>query len=104
MAKNIIIAALLVATSAPALASTTAAWSQMGKRANRACVAMSGLARAQLLASKLSYSDAIGVEARLIRSTDPRGRMKRLICLYNRSSGRAEVQEAPNWKAATMQP
>ena len=87
-----------------ASASTPAAWNQMNKRVNRACVAMSDLARPQLLARKISFSDVIGVEIRQIRGLDSRGRMKRLLCAYNRSTGRTEVQDADNWNGATMRP
>lgn len=104
MLRALTMATVLGAAAAPATASTPAAWEQMHVRANRACVAMSGLARPQLLASRITYSDAIGVEARLIRGADNRGRAKRLICLYNRRSGRAEVREAPLWTGPTMQP
>jgi hypothetical protein len=92
----------LVAVQAPA--STDAAWAQMNQRANRACVAMSGLARPQLLAKKISFSDVIGVEIRQIRGVDNRGRIKRLLCAYNRSTGRTEVQDADNWNGPTIRP
>ena len=88
----------------PAFASTPEAWAQLNQRANRACIAMSGLARPQLLAQRISFSDTIPVEARLIRGYDNRGRYQRLICLYDRRTGRAEVQQAPNWNAATTRP
>jgi hypothetical protein len=87
-----------------AQASTPEAWAQMNTRVNRACVAMSGLKRPQLLAKKISFSDVIGVEIRQIRGTDDRGRMKRLLCAYNRSTGRAEMQDADNWNGPTIRP
>ena len=92
-----------VAASA-AQASTPAAWNQMNTRVNRACIAMSNLARPQLLAKKVSFSDVIGVEVRQIRGLDNRGRMKRLICAYNRSTGRTEVQDGDNWNGPTTTP
>ena len=95
-------AALVLTTASEA--STPAAWDQMNKRANRACVAMSNLARPQLLAKKISFSDVIGVEVRQIRGIDSRGRMKRLLCAYNRSTGRTEVQDADNWNGKTIAP
>lgn len=93
--------ALLAGT---AQASTPAAWDAMNQRANRACVAMSGLARPELLAKKISFSDVIGTEVRMIRGTDKRGRMKRLLCAYNRSTGRTEVQDADVWNGPTTKP
>lgn len=85
-------------------ASTPEAWDQMNIRANRACVAMSGLARPQLLAKKISFSDVIGIEIRQIRGLDDRRRMKRLLCAYNRATGRTEVQDADNWNGPTIKP
>ena len=88
----------------PATASSPTAWAQMNTRANRACVAMSGLARPELLAKKISYSDVIGMEVRQIRGFDNRGRMKRILCAYNRTTGRAEIQDGGNWNGPTIRP
>lgn len=104
MLRSIIVTATVLAASAPALASTPAAWEQMDRRVNRACIAMSGLARPQVLATKISFSDAIGVEARMIRGADNRGRAKRLLCAYNRRTGRTEVQEASTWLVPSVRP
>lgn len=102
--RKVIIAAgaLLLATSTQA--STPAAWDAMNQRVNRACVAMSGLARPELLAKKISFSDVIGTELRMIRGTDKRGRMQRLLCAYNRSTGRTEIQPADVWNGPTTKP
>lgn len=88
----------------PATASSPTAWAQMNTRANRACIAMSGLARPELLAKKISYSDVIGIEVRQIRGLDNRGRMKRILCAYNRTTGRAETQDGDNWNGPTTRP
>ncbi len=87
-----------------AQASAPGEFEKMNVRANRACVAMSGLARPQLLAKQISFSDVIGVEIRQIRGTDNRGRMKRLLCAYNRATGRTEVQDGDNWSGPTTRP
>jgi hypothetical protein len=87
-----------------AIASTPQAWAQMNQRANRACVALSGLARPQLLDARLSYTDEVPVEVRLIRGTDRQGRTRRLVCVYDRRTGRAQVQPAPGWDAPTIRP
>ncbi len=94
----------MTVAASTAHASTDAAWNQMNTRANRACVAMSNLARPQLLSKRISFSDVIGVEIRQIRGTDNRGRMTRLLCAYNRSTGRTEVQEADSWNGASTRP
>jgi hypothetical protein len=87
-----------------AQASAPGEFEKMNIRANRACVAMSGLARPQLLAKKISFSDVIGVEIRQIRGLDNRGRMKRLLCAFNRSTSRTEIQDADNWNGPTTTP
>jgi len=95
---------VLVSLSGTAQASSPAAWSAMDQRVNRACVAMSGLSRPFLLAKKISFSDTLGVEIRQLRGLDSKGRMKRLLCAYNRKNGRAEIQEGDNWSGPTIKP
>ena len=96
---------LSVALMTPAAhASAPGEFDKMNTRANRACVAMSNLARPQLLAKKISFSDVIGVEIRQIRGLDNRGRMKRLLCAFNRSTGRTEVQDGDNWNGPVTTP
>jgi len=95
---------MLMAVSNTAQASSPAAWSAMNQRVNRACVAMSGLSRPLLLAKKISFSDMIGVEIRQLRGLDSKGRMQRLLCAYDRKSGRAEIQEGDNWTGPTIKP
>ena len=102
--RKVIMAAGLMSLAASAQASTPAAWDAMNQRVNRACVAMSGLARPELLAKKISFSDVIGTEVRMIRGTDKRGRMQRLLCAYNRSTGRTEIQPADVWNGPTTRP
>lgn len=99
-----IIAMAIAVLAVPAQASSPASWAQMNQRANRACVAMADLARPQLLAKKISFSDVIGIEIRQIRGVDRRGRMARLLCAYNRKTGRTEVQDADNWNGPVTKP
>lgn len=98
------IIALAVTAAVPASASTPQAWDQMNTRVNRACVAMSGLSRPELLAVKISFSDTIGTEIRMIRGSDRKGVTHRKLCAYNRSTGRAEVQDAAGWNGPTIKP
>lgn len=102
--RKTIVAIALMMSAGSAQASSPAAWDAMNQRANRACVAMSGLARPELLAKKISFSDVIGVEVRMVRGMDERGRMKRLLCAYNRSTGRTEIREGDNWNGPTVRP
>ena len=95
-------AAAVLATGVQA--SAPGEFEKMNTRANRACIAMSGLARPELLANKISFSDTIGTEVRMIRGTDQRGRMQRLLCAYNRKTGRAEVQPGGVWNGPAIRP
>ena len=102
--RTILIATIVVTIAWPAFASTPQSWAQMNQRANRACVAMSGLSQPELLAQRISFSDAFGMELRMIRGKDERGRTQRKLCLYSRKTGRTEVQDAPAWNDPTTRP
>lgn len=104
--KSLLICALLplIIPSSPASASTPGEWAALDQRVKRACIAMSGLSRPQLLAQKISFSDAIGIEIRMIRGTDSRGRYHRRLCAYNRASRRTEVEDAAGWLGPSVKP
>lgn len=104
MIKSATTILVTVASVSVTNASAPGEFDKMNTRANRACVAMSGLARPELLAKKISFSDVIGVEIRQIRGADNRGRMKRLLCAYNRSTGRTEIQDGDVWNGPTTRP
>ena len=87
-----------------ASASTPAAWEQMDRNVVRACIAMSDLARPQVLARKISTADVIGVEVRMLRGTDNRGRFQRKICIFDRRTSRTEVHDAAGWFGQTVRP
>lgn len=96
--------AAVLAIAASASASSPAAWANLNTRVNRSCIAMSGLARPEVLAQKISTSDAVGVEVRLIRGYDDRKRFHRKICVFNRSNSRTEVHDAGSWFGSTVKP
>ncbi|MEG3153633.1 hypothetical protein [Sphingomonas sp. RB1R13] len=102
MYKYALVLALVFASSLAA--STPESWKQLDRKSGRTCIAISGLARPELLAFKNSFSDVIGIDLRMIRGRDAKGHMKRLLCAYNRSSGRAEIQDGKNWLGPTVQP
>lgn len=103
MMKSILGIALL-SIAGSAIPSTSESWNEMHLRVERACVAKSGMARPELLAKKISFSDAIGVEIRQLRGTDRRGRMQRLLCAYNRSTGATEIEAADAWNGPANKP
>ena len=86
-----------------ASASTPDSWAQLDQRVVRACIAMSGLSRPEVLARKISFSDVIGIEVRMMRGVE-KGRMQRKLCAYNRGTGRTEVQDAGGWWGGTTRP
>ena len=94
----------MILLSASAQASTPESWANMDQRVNRACIAMSGLPRPQVLAQKISFSDAIGTEMRLVRGTDSKGRFRRMLCAFNRKTSRTEVKEVGSWFGASVKP
>ena len=102
---RIAVTALIAAAVLPlsASASTPDSWAQLDQRVVRACIAMSGLSRPEVLARKISYSDVIGIEMRMIRGVE-KGRMQRKLCAYNRRTGRTEVQDAGAWWGGTTRP
>ena len=98
--------AALMALLVPAglAASTPTSWKQLDRNSGRACLAMSGLARPELLAAKTSFSDVIGIDVRMIRGRNNHGQMKRLLCAYNRRTGSTEVQDAGTWMGPAVAP
>ncbi len=90
--------------TAAAGASTPGSWAQLNTRVNRACIAMSDLARPTVLAHRVSTSDALGVEIRMVRGYDSRNRFHRKICVFRRSNSRTEVHDAASWFGATVRP
>ena len=102
---RIAVIALIAAAVLPlsASASTPESWAQLDQRAVRACIAMSGLSRPEVLARKISFSDVIGIEVRMVRGVE-NGRMQRKLCAYNRRTGRTEVQDAGGWWGGTTRP
>ena len=95
--------ALTSLLSVSSTASTPDSWAQLDQRVVRACIAMSGLSRPEVLARKISYSDVIGIEVRMVRGIE-KGRMQRKLCAYNRRTGRTEIQDAGSWWGGTTRP
>ena len=102
--RRIVPVAGLLMIAGAASASSPDAWANLDVRVNRACIAMSGLSRPQVLAHKISTSDAVGVEVRLVRGYDSRNRFHRKICVFNRKNSRSEVQDAGSWFGSSVKP
>lgn len=106
MSSRLILISIIAAAGSATLAyaSTPGSWANLDVRVNRACIAMSGLERPQVLGQKISFSDTIGVEVRMIRGYDSRNRFHRKLCAFNRRDSRTEVHDAGSWYGAAVKP
>lgn len=93
----------LALVASPALAATTAAWTESDKAATAACIARSDLLRASVRPGRVRYDDTLGVDAMLVTGTwkpaHMQGKRATMLCLYHRGSRTAEVVEAPRWSS-----
>ena len=94
---------LALAAGSPAAGSTAVAWKTSAKAGRTACIAAANLRRTTVSAP-LTFSDAIGKDALLVRGTYRQAFMKgargTFLCLYDRRTGQAEVSEAKGWSVA----
>lgn len=95
-------AILLGASPGDADASTTSEWRQLDADSAAACTKAAGLL-APVLSPPVRFGDTLGVDARLVTGAAPqphmRGRQVSMLCLYDRRTRRAEVQEADGWQS-----
>jgi hypothetical protein len=92
----------LTLLTAPAAASTSAAWLQLEKEAKRSCIQVSQF-RAPRASAMVVFDDATGVAALLVTGTYRQPHMKGAkgtnLCLYNRRTKKAVAEEARGWSA-----
>jgi heat shock protein HslJ len=85
-----------VAITAPAVAATPDSWAKNDKVSEGACLKAANLGGAAV-GGPVRYSDRVGIDARVVTGTWPQPHMKgakaKMLCLYNRKTKRAEVQE-----------
>ncbi len=92
------LAGVLVALTmaAPAFSATPDAWAKVDKASEAACLKAANLTGATA-GPPVRYSDKMAIDARVIDGTWPQPHMKgataKMLCLYNRKTRRAEVQE-----------
>jgi hypothetical protein len=98
--SRIIILAAFGLLAAPASASTPAAWQQLQEQAQRGCAAASTFARPKF-GKMIIFDDATGLVAFLVSGTYRQRHMNGAagtdLCLYNRKTGKAVVEEARGW-------
>ena len=91
------IAATCVAAATPAVASSDAAWREFNTRVTRACVAASGI-RTYRASSIVGFNDEVGKVAMLVTDRT-RGSDQSKLCLYDKRTRRAFVDDAEMWSA-----
>lgn len=105
MKPSVLIAPIAVALLAtPALASSPAAWAESARAGRNACAKASDFVRPSV-SPNIVFSDTIGRDAMLVRGVYKARHMKgargTMLCLYDRRTRTAEVQEAKGWTAPT---
>ncbi len=98
---RLMILATAALLAAPASASTPAAWQQLQKQAERGCISASAFARPRL-SNMIVFDDTTEVVALLVSGTFRQRHIKGAtgtnLCLYNRKTKKAVVEEAKGWK------
>jgi hypothetical protein len=98
--RRTIILAIFLSAPQPVLASSPDAWVQLKKQAERSCLAASGFRRSRV-SRAIIFDDTVGVVAMLVTGTFTQARLKGAtgtnLCLYDRRTRRAVVEEAKGW-------
>lgn len=97
MTRALILSILAAAASAaPAFASTSGSYAALDRQTTAACARASGL-RDATVGPVVRFSDRLAMDARTVTGTYPQTHMKgakgTMLCLYDRRTRRAEVQE-----------
>ncbi len=90
------VAGALSATQ-PAIASSDQAWAEFDRNVTRSCVAASGIKNARA-STIVGFDDRVGKVAMLI-SDRTRGSNRARLCLFDKASQTAFVDEADGWAA-----
>jgi hypothetical protein len=98
--RRTIILAILLSAPQPVLASSPDAWAQLNKQAERSCLVASGFRRPRV-SRAIIFDDTVGVVAMLVTGTFTQARLKGAagtnLCLYDRRTRKAVVEEAKGW-------
>jgi len=99
--RHIILATLFAVVALPGHASTSAEWTKLERDAKRSCIAASDFRRPQV--SKLVvFGDVVGQVALLVTGTHRQSHMQNArgmnLCLYDRRTQKAAVEEATSWE------
>ena len=91
--KHIALPLLMAAIATPASASTPAAWDQMNRRVERACIVASGLLQPRIVEDKASFSDRLPIELRIVEGYNRESVMDVKLCAYDRRSRRVAITD-----------
>ncbi|MGJ0238568.1 hypothetical protein ACQEPB_08640 [Novosphingobium fluoreni] len=97
LAATVTLATTATLAGGIAHASSPAAWAQFDKRVTRACVAASGIRNARP-STIVGFDDRTGMVAMLV-SDRTRGSSMSKLCLYNKRTQKAYVDDAEMWSA-----
>lgn len=90
-------AIVMACAAGSAHASSTAAWNEFNRGVTRACVAASGI-RNHRASTIVGFDDRLGIVAMLV-SDRTRGSSLSKLCLYNKRTKRAHIDDAEMWSA-----
>ncbi|GAA4027699.1 hypothetical protein GCM10022281_03010 [Sphingomonas rosea] len=93
MNKLALTAAVALAATGAASASTPAAWAALDRQVNRACLVNSGLKQAKIIADKASFPDRVPVEIRIVEGYNRGNVIDVKLCAYDRRTKRAAFTE-----------
>ena len=100
--RHLISLAVLFALHSPASASTPAAWAALEREAKRSCLAASELRRPHVSRAVI-FDDTVGKLVLVITGTYAEPRLRGVrgtnLCLYDRRTRKAAVEEAKGWSA-----
>lgn len=91
------LAAGLLLSAAPAQASSDAAWAEFDQRVTRSCIAASGIKNARP-SGIVGFDDRVGKVAMLV-SDRTRGSNRAKLCLYDKRTKKAYIDDAEGWAA-----
>lgn len=91
------VAVSMLIAARPATASSEASWAEFDQRVTQSCLAASGFKSARA-SGIVGFDDRVGKVAVLV-SDRTRGSKRAKLCLYDKASGTAFVDEADGWSA-----
>mgnify|MGYP001354234730 CR=1 FL=1 len=99
--RYLILAATVLLTASPALAASNEAWAQLRQQAERSCIEASDF-RQPRVSNPIIFDDTVGMVALLVTGKFKPAHMKGAsgtnLCLYDRRTQRAVVEEAKGWR------